>query len=349
MPVGHLYISRDLGQPPMESLRASGRALVVHPDRDLPPARAPFLEAVRGAAAVVSFLTEKIDEEFFEHAGPQLEVVSAVSVGTDNIDLDAAGRRGVIVTNTPDVLTDATADLAFALLLAVNRRVVEADAFLRRGESWTWGPRLFLGRDLAGEVLGIVGYGRIGAAMARRARAFGMRVIALGSSASVNDGEVERMPLDQLLATADVLSLHAPLNSRTYHLLGSEQFAAMKPGAVVINTARGPLINESALVDALRTGRLRGAGLDVFEREPRIHPGLLNLANVVLTPHIGSAGEQTRTRMAMMAVQNSLAVLEGRPPAHPVTGNSPHGLSRRAARIGPRGVDAAAKEIFDGK
>jgi glyoxylate reductase len=348
MPVGHLYISRDLGPTPMERLRASGRALVVHPDRDLPPGRAPFLEAVRGAAAVVSFLTERIDEEFFEHAGPQLEVVSAVSVGTDNIDLDAAGRRGVIVTNTPDVLTDATADLAFALLLAVNRRVVEADAFLRRGESWTWGPRLFLGRDLAGEVLGIVGYGRIGAAMARRARAFGMRVIALGSSASVNHGEVERMPLDQLLATADVLSLHAPLNSRTYHMLGPEQFAAMKPGAVVINTARGPLINESALVDALRTGRLRGAGLDVFEHEPRIHPGLLNLANVVLTPHIGSAGEQTRTRMAMMAIQNSLAVLEGRPPAHPVTGNTPNGLSRTAASLGPRGI-YAAKEIFDGK
>lgn len=317
MPVGHVYVSRDLGPAPMEALRNSGRELVVHPDRDLPPSRAALLAAASGAAGVVTLLTEIIDEEFLNHAGPQLQVVSAVSVGTDNIDVPAAEHRGITVTNTPDVLTDATADLAIGLLLSVNRRIAEADAFLRRGESWTWGPRLFLGRDLAGEVLGIVGYGRIGAALARRARAFGMRVVAAGPVAST-EGEVDRLPLDELLAMADVVSLHAPLTPGTHHLLGEAQFAAMKNSAVVINTARGPLIDEQALVEALRGGQIRGAGLDVFEHEPSVNPGLLALDNVVLTPHIGSAGEQTRTRMAMLAVENVLAVLDGKAPVTPV-------------------------------
>ncbi|WP_087871981.1 2-hydroxyacid dehydrogenase [Arthrobacter globiformis] len=323
MAAGHLYVTRDLGPEPMELLRNSGWKLVVHPDRDLPPARAALLDGVRGAAGIITLLTEAMDAELFDCAGPKLQVVSAVSVGTDNIDIEAASRRGITVTNTPDVLTDATADLAMGLLLALNRRIVEADAFLRRGEAWSWGPRLFLGRDLAEEVLGIVGYGRIGEALAKRARAFGMRVVAAGSGSAQNGG-VERMPLDQLLATADVLSLHAPLTEQTRHLLGAQQIASMKPDAVIINTARGPLIDENALVEALKAKRIRGAGLDVFEHEPKIHPDLLELDNVVVTPHIGSAGEQTRTRMALLAVKNALAVLNGQDPAHPVNGHQKH-------------------------
>ncbi|MFF2028858.1 2-hydroxyacid dehydrogenase [Arthrobacter sp. NPDC058192] len=319
MATGHLYVTRDLGPEPMRILRNSGRELVVHPDRDLPPTRHDLLNGVSGAAGIITLLTEVMNAELFDRAGPQLQVVSAVSVGTDNVDVEAARSRGITVTNTPDVLTDATADLTMGLLLALNRRIVEADAFLRRGESWSWGPRLFLGRDLTGEVLGIVGYGRIGEAVAKRARAFGMRVIAAGSAPTANGG-VERMPLSQLLATADVVSLHAPLTAQTRHLIDAEAIASMKPGAVIINTARGPLIDEDALVQALKAKRIRGAGLDVFENEPFIHPGLLELDNVVLTPHIGSAGEQTRTGMALLAVKNALAVLDGQPPVTPVTG-----------------------------
>ncbi|MDQ0662537.1 glyoxylate reductase [Arthrobacter ulcerisalmonis] len=319
MATGHLYVTRDLGPEPMRILRNSGRELVVHPDRDLPPTRHDLLNGVSGAAGIITLLTEVMNAELFDRAGPQLQVVSAVSVGTDNVDVEAAKSRGITVTNTPDVLTDATADLAMGLLLALNRRIVEADAFLRRGESWSWGPRLFLGRDLAGEVLGIVGYGRIGEALAKRARAFGMRVIAAGSAPTAGGG-VERMPLSQLLATADVVSLHAPLTAQTRHLIDAEAIASMKPGAVIINTARGPLIDEDALVEALKAKRIRGAGLDVFENEPFIHPGLLELDNVVLTPHIGSAGEQTRTGMALLAVKNALAVLDGQPPVTPVNG-----------------------------
>lgn len=319
MATGHLYVTRDLGPEPMRILRDSGRELIVHPDRDLPPTRHDLLNGVSGAAGIITLLTEVMNAELFDRAGPQLQVVSAVSVGTDNVDVEAARSRGITVTNTPDVLTDATADLAMGLLLALNRRIVEADAFLRRGEPWSWGPRLFLGRDLAGEVLGIVGYGRIGEALAKRARAFGMRVIAAGSAPTAGGG-VERMPLSQLLATADVVSLHTPLTAQTRHLIDAEGIASMKPGAVIINTARGPLIDEDALVQALKAKRIRGAGLDVFENEPYIHPGLLELDNVVLTPHIGSAGEQTRTGMALLAVKNALAVLDGQPPVTPVGG-----------------------------
>lgn len=340
MATGHLYVTRDLGPEPMKVLQNSGRELVVHPDRDLPPTREELLDGVRGAAGIITLLTEVMNAELFDRAGPQLQVVSAVSVGTDNVDLEAATSRGITVTNTPDVLTDATADLAMGLLLALNRRIVEADAFLRRGEPWSWGPRLFLGRDLAGEVLGIVGYGRIGEALARRARAFGMRVIAAGSGPTGNGG-VERMPLNQLLTTADVVSLHAPLTEQTRHLLGAKEIASMKLGAVIINTARGPLIDEEALVEALRAKRIRGAGLDVFENEPDIHPGLLEMNNVVLTPHIGSAGEQTRTAMALLAVKNALAVLEGQPPVTPVNAHGNTATSAPAVTVPP---DGAGKE-----
>jgi glyoxylate reductase len=318
---GHVYVSRHLGDAAMARLSGLARPIQVNPYPDNPPEREEFFTAAKGAVAVVTLLTESIDEAFFDAVGPQLRIVATVAVGTDNIDVEAAARRGVIVTNTPNVLTESTADLTLALLLAVNRRIVEADRFLRENEEWSWGPRFLLGRDLDGEVLGIVGYGRIGAAVARRARAFGMRVIATGRPAASAGGAaegVEAVTLPTLLRTADVVSLHCPLTPETHHLIGAAELASMKPGSALINTARGPLVDEDALVVALRTGHIRAAGLDVFEHEPQVHPGLRELANVVVTPHIGSAGEQTRDRMAVLAVDNVMAVISGRPPLTPV-------------------------------
>lgn len=318
---GHVYASRDLGEVAMARLATSGRPVVVGPDRGRPPERAQLLTGVEGAVAALTMLTDRVDEEFFARAGGGLRVLATVAVGTDNIDLTAASRRGVVVTNTPDVLTESTAEHAVALLLAVSRRVVEADRFLREHDEWVWGPRFFLGRDLAGGVLGIVGYGRIGSAVARRARALGMRVVATGRRAAGPEAAaegVEPVSLPDLLRTADAVTLHCPLTPETHHLIGATELALMKPTAVLVNTGRGPLVDEDALVAALRDGRIRGAGLDVFEREPELHPGLRALPNVVLTPHIGSAGEQTRDRMALLAVDNVLAVLAGQDPLTPV-------------------------------
>lgn len=319
---GRIYVSRHLGDPAMDQLRSGPWALDVHPDPDHPPAREEFLAGAKGCVGAVTLLTERIDAEFLDAVGDQLRVVSTVAVGTDNIDLREAERRGVGVTNTPDVLTESTAELTLALLLAVSRRVVESDRLLRGDWEWVWGPRLMLGRDLHGDVLGIVGYGRIGAAVARLASAFGMRVIATGGRADSADARqfgVERVGLDELLARADAVTLHCPLTPETHHLIGAEQLTAMKPHAVLVNTGRGPLVDEAALVEALRAGEIRAVGLDVFEREPELHPGLRELPNVVLTPHIGSAGVQTRDRMARLAVENVFAVLSGRPPLTPVT------------------------------
>jgi glyoxylate reductase len=248
-------------------------------------------------------------------------------VGFDNVDLAAAEARGIWVTNTPGVLTDATADLAFGLLLAAARRIPESERFLRAGRFDGWAPLLFRGADLFGATLGIVGLGRIGQAMARRARAFGMRIVYAGRRAV--DAEVERalearrVELDELLATSDFVSLHCPLTPETRHLIDAGALARMKKGAILINTARGPIVDEAALVDALRSGHLAGAGLDVFEREPAVHPGLLELENVVLTPHTGSATMGTRRRMAELVCENLERALAGEAPPHPV--NRPMG------------------------
>lgn len=273
---------------------------------------------VVGTAAAVTLLTDTVDAEFFDRAGADLRVVSNVAVGVDNIDLGEAARRGVVVTNTPDVLSESTADLTIGLLLAVERRIVEADAFVRSKKPWQWELRWMLGRDLTGLQLGIVGYGRIGQAVARRAQAFGMTVVALDGRSARAAG-VTTMNLEELLRTSDVVSLHCPLTTETHHMIGREQLRMMKRSAVLINTARGPLIDEAALVGALAENRLGGAGLDVFEFEPGLCDGLAELPNVVLTPHIGSAGVQTRDAMALLAVDNVLAVLEGEPPVTPVT------------------------------
>ena len=289
---------------------------------EAPPERDELLEGARGAEGVLSTVTEKIDGEFMDAAGEGLKVVANLAVGYDNVDVEAANERGVIVTNTPGVLDEATADVAFALILATSRRLIEADRFVRTGEPWIWGPLSFLGLDLsAGATLGVVGLGRIGLAVARRAHAFRMRIIATGGrtdSPQARELGVTAVDLDELLATSDVVSLHCPLTPATRHLIGAAELARMKDTAILVNTARGPVVDERALIDALHGGVIAGAGLDVYEHEPEIPPELRKLDNVVLLPHIASAGAATREAMALLAVDNVAAVLAGRPPLTPV-------------------------------
>ncbi|WP_248580943.1 D-glycerate dehydrogenase [Nocardioides sp. InS609-2] len=283
--------------------------------------RAALLADVAGCDAVVTLLTQRVDKELLDAAGPGLRVVANVAVGHDNIDLDACRQRNVIVTTTPGVLDQATADLAFALALATARRVVEADAFIRAGNAWTWSPDLFVGLDVTGATLGIVGFGRIGQQVARRAAAFDMRVLATPSrsgAAAATELGVETMPLDRLLGESDIVSLHCPLTPETRHLIGAEEFALMKPEAILVNTARGPIVDEAALAAALIAGQIGGAGLDVFEHEPDIHHDLVGRPDVVLLPHIGSAGRRTRLRMLELALDNVRAVLAGETPPTPV-------------------------------
>ena len=273
------------------------------------------------ADALLCVLTDRIDAAVLEGA-PRLRIVANAVAGYEHVDLHACAARGIVVTNTPDVLTEATADLTWALILAAVRRLPQAERSLRAGEFHGWGFWDYLGGDLAGGTLGIYGMGRIGQAVARRAAGFGMRVAYHSSPWLPVDEEArlgaEPVSFDDLLARSDVLTLHAPLTPDTHHVIGREALGRMKPGAYLVNTARGALVDEAALVEALRDGRLAGAGLDVYEREPELAPGLLELPNVVLLPHVGSATRETRTGMAMVAARNVHAVLGGRPPLTPV-------------------------------
>jgi glyoxylate reductase len=300
----------------------------------LPPAAVSLLEEVgelhgpeewRGrlgeAQALLCLLSDRVDMELLRQA-PRLRVVANAVVGYEHVDLAACRARGILVTNTPGVLTEATAGLAWALILATVRRLPQAERSLRAGEFHGWGFWDYLGGDLDGATLGIFGMGRIGQAVARRAGAFGMRVVYHSRTPLP---EVEERALgaravdaDTLLAESDVLSLHAPLTPQTRHWLDAAALARMKPGAYLVNTARGPLVDEAALAGALAAGRLAGAGLDVYEREPAVHPALLALDNVVLLPHVGSATRATRTRMAVLAARNVHAVLSGGMPLTPV-------------------------------
>jgi glyoxylate reductase len=287
--------------------------------------RASLMDRVGKVDAMICLLTDTVDQAVIE-AGYSLRCICDVSVGYNNIDVAYAKRRGIMVTNTPDVLTEATANLTWALILAATRRIAEGDRLIRRG-GWT-GFRFdfLLGSDLAGKRLGVIGMGRIGQAVARRALAFDMDVAYLPSPRQSRRRSVTRLPglkarplpLDELLATSDVLAIHAPLTPDTRHIIDARALALMKPTAYLVNVARGPLVDEAALVDALRNGVIAGAGLDVFEREPEVHAGLLELENVVMAPHIGSATVETRTAMAQLAVDNCLAILHGRPPLTPV-------------------------------
>lgn len=317
-----LFLTRSIPEPGPSLLREGFVVRGGAQDRDL--SRDELLSGVRGVRAVLCTLRERIDDEVLEAAGPSLVVVSNYAVGYDNIDVTAATRRGVLVTNTPGVLTDATADLAWALILAAARRVVEGDRLVREGGFHGWAPTMLLGRDVAGAVLGIVGMGQIGRATARRAAGFSMRVLYTRRSGPLPPGEEAdprweyRARLDDLLREADVVSVHVPLGPETHHLLGARELALMKKDAVLVNTSRGAVVDEGALVEALRVGRPGAAGLDVYEREPEVHPGLLNLDNVVLLPHLGSATVTARGRMAELAARNALAAVSGAPVPHPV-------------------------------
>ncbi|MCC5781823.1 D-glycerate dehydrogenase [Kocuria sp. CCUG 69068] len=287
-----------------------------------PIGREELLHRVAGADAVVSLLTERVDAELLDAAGPQLKVVANVAVGYDNIDVPACSERDVVATNTPGVLTDATADIAFGLILMATRRLGEGERLIRSGQDWKWGMFFLLGNGLQGKTLGVVGMGGIGQATARRAKAFGMEIV-YRSRSEIDPGiaaelGARRVELDELLAVSDVVSLHCPYGPATHHLIGAEQLAAMKDSAYLINTARGPIVDEAALAAALREGRIAGAGLDVYEHEPQVHPELLELDNVVLVPHLGSATVETRTAMAVLAADNVLAVLGGQRPPTPI-------------------------------
>ena len=286
-----------------------------------PPERGELLDAVRGASGVLSTATETMDGEAMDAAGEGLRVIANMAVGYDNVDVAAAGERGVVVTNTPGVLDETTADVAFMLLLAAARRLGEGERLLRAGRWEWWGPKQLMGRDVWGKQLGIVGFGRIGQSVARRAKGFGMQILYHNRSRK-EEAEQELgaryLELDELLETADFVSIHTPLTDETSHLIGAEELAKMKPEAVLVNTSRGPVVDEAALADALAEGRIFAAGLDVYEEEPTVHPKLLELENVVLAPHIGSASVETRDRMAVLAAENLAAVLRGEQPENPV-------------------------------
>jgi glyoxylate reductase len=287
------FVTRDLPGDALDRLRAK-HDVDVWPESD-PPPRDALLRRVTDADALLSLLTDEIDAEVMG----SLRAIANYAVGTDNIDLEAATERGIPVGNTPDVLTETTAELAFALMLAVARRTVEADRYVREGRWGEWRPDLLLGHDLHGSTLGIVGFGRIGKAVARRAEGFGMTVI-------------HGLPLEELLERSDFVSLHAPLTPQTRGLIGAAELERMKPTGILVNTARGPMVDADALAQALRTGTIAGAGLDVTDPEPLPgdHP-LLDAPNLVIAPHIGSASHRTREAMADMAVDNLLAALGG--------------------------------------
>jgi glyoxylate reductase len=283
-------------------------ALDVH-DSEWPPSREELLARSAGCDGLMTMLTDRIDDELLDAAGPQLRVVADFAVGFDNVDVPACTRRGVLVSNTPDVLTLATAELTIALMLALLRRVAEGDRLVRRREEWIWAPNMMLGRGLADLTLGLVGHGRIGQEVERLAQAHGMTVVYTSRSGG--------LPLGELLDTADVVSLHLPLSAETQHLIDARALALMKPTAVLVNTSRGPIVDEAALARAVAEKQIAGAALDVFEREPEVTQELLGLENVVLTPHLGSATLETREAMGMLCVEALRAVLlDGRAPAN---------------------------------
>jgi glyoxylate reductase len=311
-----VLVTRGVPEPVRAHLAGRCRLEVWEGDGVMP--RAELLDRAAGKAGLVAMLTDRVDAELLDRAGPGLRVVANFAVGYDNLDLDACTARGVLATNTPDVVTEATADLTWALLLAAARRVAEGDRFLRARRPWVWGPEFFLGFEVHGKTLGVIGLGRIGRAVARRAAGFAMPVVYTAGHrlppAEEADLGVAWRELDDLLGEANFVTVHTGLSPATRHLIGAEQLARMKPTAVLVNTARGPIVDEAALAAALRAGELGAAGLDVFEREPEVHPGLLELDNVTILPHLGTATVETRVAMGMTAAANLLAALEGRRP-----------------------------------
>ncbi len=311
-----IYVTRPIPEAGLNILRQTYPHFTMNPE-DRVLTRPELLAKVKGLDGLLSLLTDKIDGELLDAAGPQLKIVANHAVGFDNVDLPAATARGVLITNTPGVLTEATADHAWALLFAVARRIPESEVFLRAGKFQGWGPLMFLGGDITGRTLGVVGAGRIGQHVALRSRGFSMRVLYSDEVANLNlEKEIgaRRVAFEELLQEADFVSLHVPLLPGTKHLINAAALKKMKPTAYLINTSRGPVVDEAALAEALRNHVIAGAALDVFENEPAVHPGLLELDNVVLTPHTASATIATRSNMASMAANNLLAGLRGEKP-----------------------------------
>lgn len=316
----NVYVTRKVPEQALEILR-SVASVTVWDREDVPPPREVILRELARAEGVFSLLTDRIDAEVMA-AAPRLKVVSNFAVGYDNIDIPAATKRGIVVTHTPDVLTETVADFTVCLMLAAARRLVEADRYTRDGKWKTWEPLLLAGQDIHHATLGLIGLGRIGAAVARRAQGFGMRVLYYDV---VRREDLERslsiayLSLDDVLRDSDVISVHVPLSEHTRHLMGRAQFALMKNTAVFVNTSRGPVVDQRALAEALASRRIFAAGIDVFEQEP-VSPDdpLLKLDNAIVVPHIASASIPTRIRMATLAAENLVAVLQGKRPPNPV-------------------------------
>ena len=311
-----IYVTRPVFAEALQRLEREAEVHINSEDRVL--SKEELISHLRNADGTMALLTDTFDREVLE-AAPRLKVIANFAVGFNNIDLGAATSLGILVTNTPGALTDTTADFAWTLLMAAARRVVEGDTFARAKKFKAWGPKMFLGHDVHGKTLGIVGLGRIGQAVARRAAGFNMQVVFHDTMpvppAVIQELGVRDVSLEELFRISDFISLHVPLLPETRHLLNDQTFAMMKRTAIVVNTSRGPVVDEKALVRALKEGTIAGAGLDVFEKEPEIEPGLFELNNVVLAPHIASASHETRLKMCMMAAENLLASLKGeRPP-----------------------------------
>ena len=323
-----IFITQPVFEPVVQEL--SKYCTVTRNTEDGPPPRDVLLAALAGCHGVLTQLNDRMDGEVMDHA-PSLRVISNIAVGYDNIDVPAATARGILVTNTPGILTETTADFAFTLLLAAARRMIESDRFARSGQWKRWKLDLLLGTDAHHATIGIVGLGRIGQAMARRARGFAMPILYSSPRRAAPEIEQElaarHVPLETLLRESDFVSLHCPLKPDTRHLIGPAELALMKPTAILINTTRGPVVDEAALAEALRDRRILAAGLDVFEKEPEIHPGLIGLSNVVLAPHSGSGSRQTRLRMVEVASQNLFAALRGETPPNLL---NPQALSHKS-------------------
>lgn len=310
----NVFVSRRVPEPVHRTLSESF-TLDYH-DSEKPLSRGELLDRVAGADGIVTTLTEKADAELLDAAGPRLKVVANYAVGFDNVDLDAATERKICVSNTPDVLTEATAEFAISLILSLTRRVADGDRFLRRREEWIWAPTMKLGTSPRDRLLGVVGFGRIGKEVARLATGLGMRVVYFDVM-DVSSDTYEQVSLPWLLDNADVVSLHCPLSPETRHLIGEPELARMRRDAFLVNTSRGPVIDEQALVRALRAGEIAGAAIDVFEEEPKVPEGFLDLDNVVITPHLASATHATREAMGMLCHDALTAVLlHGQAPAN---------------------------------
>lgn len=313
-----IFITRQIPDIGINLLKEKGWEVDVGPEGKI--SREELLEKVKGADAVLSVLTEKIDQEVIEAAGQQLKIIANYAVGYNNIQVEEAKKRNILVTNTPGVLTEAVAEHTIALLLAIAERIVEADRYTRAGKYKAWGPQLLLGTNVKEKTLGIIGLGRIGSEVARKMQdGFDLKIIYYDIHRNEELEEkygLAYKELDDLLKEADFVSLHTALTKETKHLINEARLKTMKPTAYLINTSRGPIINEQALLEVLKNKQIAGAALDVYENEPELTPGLTDLENVILTPHIASATKETRDKMAEMAANNIIAALEGKEPAN---------------------------------